>query len=768
MAPIALYPDPILAQVLVAATYPLELVQLQQWLEKNPKLKDKALTDAVMKQPWDPSIQAMAALPDAVKLLADDIQWTTDLGNAFLAQQGDVMDAVQRMRKKAQDKGALKSNEQMVVETQVVEEKTVIVVESANPEVIYVPSYNPVVVYRAARVPVPADLLPATAAVRLRRHRRDLVRRGRRRRGGLGPLRLGLRLGRKRHRHRRQQQLQPQHQRQQHQRQPGRRQHLAAQPAAPGRGALLEQVDGEQVRRHGARGFTFQPPIERPPAGEPAGRQHAQRQQPVLRQRRQPRRQRQRQRPVFRQRRQPRRQPQRQQPLQRRQQPGQHRGPERVQRQQLPGLQRVRLRRLQRQQRPVQQLPRLLQHEQLPQQRRAKRRRAKRGRAEVIIMYRRISMQPRTFHSVEKPGRLLQAGIVCAGMLALALSLPLLAAETTSAPPAAKQKLFDQPKLAAEALIQAAENYDVPALLEILGADAQGLVVTEDTVQDKNNLATFAAKAREKTALSPDPKNKKIVTLSVGADDWPMPIPIIKEKGKWRFDTQAGRQEILYRRIGGNELDAIQICRGFVEAQHEYATEKHDGAPVNQYAQRIISTPGKRDGLAWRNEDGTMGGPVGESIAKAIEQGYSDKAEPFHGYYFKVLKGQGPAAPLGEMNFVVQGLHDRRLRAGGGAGGIRRHGPEELHRQPRRRRLREGPGAGFAEDLPRDGTVQPRRDLAPGARRLTTASNVFQWRAPGREPAFIFGIKRKSRPFLLPAGICYNAHGMGIPSGEWP
>ena len=147
VAPIALYPDSLLAQTLVAATYPLEIVQLQQWLVKNPGLKDKALVDAVAKQPWDPSIQSMAAIPDVVKRLADDVQWTTDLGNAFLAQQGDVMDAVQRMRKKAADKGALASSEQQKVETQVVGEKTVIIVESANPEVVYVPSYSPTVVY---------------------------------------------------------------------------------------------------------------------------------------------------------------------------------------------------------------------------------------------------------------------------------------------------------------------------------------------------------------------------------------------------------------------------------------------------------------------------------------------------------------------------------------------------------------------------------------------------------------------------------------------
>jgi Protein of unknown function (DUF3300) len=147
VAPIALYPDPLLAQVLAASTYPLEIIQLQQWMEKHKDLKDKALTDAVMKQNWDPSVQAMAVLPEVVKRLADDIQWTADLGNAFLAQQSDVMDAVQRMRKKAQDKGNLKTTEQQKVETQVVESKSVIVVQPASPEVIYVPSYDPVVVY---------------------------------------------------------------------------------------------------------------------------------------------------------------------------------------------------------------------------------------------------------------------------------------------------------------------------------------------------------------------------------------------------------------------------------------------------------------------------------------------------------------------------------------------------------------------------------------------------------------------------------------------
>ena len=160
VAPIALYPDPLLAQVLAASTYPLEIVQLQQWLTKHKDLKDKALADAVAKQPWDSSVQAMAALPDLVKRLADDIQWATDLGNAFLAQQSDVMDAVQRMRAKAQEKGNLKSNEQMKVETQVVENKQVIVVEQANPQVVYVPTYDPIAVYGPPIYPYPPIYYP--------------------------------------------------------------------------------------------------------------------------------------------------------------------------------------------------------------------------------------------------------------------------------------------------------------------------------------------------------------------------------------------------------------------------------------------------------------------------------------------------------------------------------------------------------------------------------------------------------------------------------
>ena len=234
------------------------------------------------------------------------------------------------------------------------------------------------------------------------------------------------------------------------------------------------------------------------------------------------------------------------------------------------------------------------------------------------------------------------------------LCIPAAYSQAQKSVPAA-QKSFATPKEAAEALIQAAEKFDVAALKEILGPDGEDLVSSDDPVQDKNNANGFAARARKKNEVTVDPKNSKRAVISVGDEDWPLPIPIVDKGGKWSFDTKSGRQEVLFRRIGSNELDAIQICRGYVDAQLEYAQEKHDNAEVNQYAQKIISTPGKHDGLAWRKPDGTWEGPVAEGIAKALEQGYTNKGQPYHGYYFKILKGQGPNTPLGQLDFVVNG-----------------------------------------------------------------------------------------------------------------
>jgi len=245
---------------------------------------------------------------------------------------------------------------------------------------------------------------------------------------------------------------------------------------------------------------------------------------------------------------------------------------------------------------------------------------------------------------------------LAAGLLGLSFVLLLAAAPLTTAQESstAKAKSFTTADEAADALIDAAEKFDEAALTEILGPDSYDIIHTGEPVRDREVASEFAAKARAKKTISLQSKNARRAFLLIGEDDWPFAVPIVKVGSKWSFDTKAGRQELLYRRVGGNELSAIQICRGYVEAQHEYALTKHGGSEVNQYAQRIISTPGTQDGLAWQNSDGTWGGPIGEKIAEAIARGYSSRTTPYHGYFFKVLKGQGPAAPLGEMDFLVK------------------------------------------------------------------------------------------------------------------
>ena len=221
---------------------------------------------------------------------------------------------------------------------------------------------------------------------------------------------------------------------------------------------------------------------------------------------------------------------------------------------------------------------------------------------------------------------------------------------------AAETRSFDTPAHAADALIAAAGTFDATALEQLFGPTFKDVVLSGEDALDRQRAAEFAAKAAEKKQISIDPKSRGRAFLLIGNDNWPFPIPIVKRGVRWVFDTEAGRQELRYRRIGGNELDAIAICRGYVEAQHEYALRTREGYEVNQYAQRIISTPGTQDGLAWQKSDGAWDGPIGEAIARAIAQGYDSRTEPYHGYFFKILKGQGPAAPLGEMDFVVNGV----------------------------------------------------------------------------------------------------------------
>jgi hypothetical protein len=245
---------------------------------------------------------------------------------------------------------------------------------------------------------------------------------------------------------------------------------------------------------------------------------------------------------------------------------------------------------------------------------------------------------------------------LCASVLSIAQQSTANKSPTAAAARAAGARSFDTPQQAATVLIDAAEKFDEAALAQIFGPSGEDIVFSGEYSQDRQHAANFVAEAREKESVSVDPKTRNRAFLLVGNEDWPFPVPIVKRGEKWSFDAAAGRQELLYRRIGANELDAISICHGYVEAQHDYALQTREGYNVNQYAQRIISTPGTQDGLAWQNADGTWGGPVGDKIARAIEQGYTIGSEPYHGYFFKILKGQGPAAPLGEIDFVVEGV----------------------------------------------------------------------------------------------------------------
>jgi len=264
-----------------------------------------------------------------------------------------------------------------------------------------------------------------------------------------------------------------------------------------------------------------------------------------------------------------------------------------------------------------------------------------------------------------KSRRLNSRALTFAFVLLLAWALPcLLTAQAQPAatmPPAATTavsggKAFDTPQQAADAVIKAAADYDVDALMAIFGPDGKDFISGGDQVQDKNKGMAFATEAQAKNSISTDPAKPNVATLIVGNEQWPFPVPLIKKNGKWYFDAKTGRQNILYRRIGANELDAITVCHGYVEAQEEYSLTIHDDSGVNQYAQKIFSTPGKQDGLYWQNPDGTSGGPVGDTVAKALEEGYSIGKGGFHGYYFKILKGQGSAAPMGKLDYLIEGI----------------------------------------------------------------------------------------------------------------
>jgi hypothetical protein len=235
---------------------------------------------------------------------------------------------------------------------------------------------------------------------------------------------------------------------------------------------------------------------------------------------------------------------------------------------------------------------------------------------------------------------------LCCVILSVATTLVLL----TSASHA--QQTFASPDDAAAALAAAVKSGTQSDILKVLGTDAEEIVASGDDVADAEMRQRFSAAYDARHSIKAEGNGS--ATLVIGNDDFPFPIPLLKEKGGWAFDTDAGRREILYRRIGRNELDAIQTCLAIVDAQNEYA-EKDHGDGVGAYAQRIVSSPGKKDGLFWRDDQDPS--PLGELAALASSEGYKldGSGTPYHGYYFRILKSQGADAPGGALNYVVKG-----------------------------------------------------------------------------------------------------------------
>lgn len=224
---------------------------------------------------------------------------------------------------------------------------------------------------------------------------------------------------------------------------------------------------------------------------------------------------------------------------------------------------------------------------------------------------------------------------------------------------AADQERFSSPQAAAEALKTAVENEDTNALHAIFGAAAHTLV-SADVVEAATERQLFINRVKEKVTLVSESDSKDI--LQLGADGWPFPIPLVQQDGQWFFDTDAGREEILNRRIGENELGAIHVCLAYVQAQREYASEDRNGDGVLQYAQHLRSTPGAHDGLYWSTRTGDELSPLGPLVAQARYEGYrkenkilTEEQSPYHGYYFKILTRQGKHAPGGKYNYIING-----------------------------------------------------------------------------------------------------------------
>jgi len=245
-----------------------------------------------------------------------------------------------------------------------------------------------------------------------------------------------------------------------------------------------------------------------------------------------------------------------------------------------------------------------------------------------------------------------------AGALAQPAGEAKAAKPAAAAPKAAAQKTFASPEEAAKALVDAVKAADAKAILAIVGPKSASWISSGDAVSDAEDWKRFAAAYDEKNAIVKEGDAKAI--LNVGKDDFPFAAPLVKRGGQWAFDAEAGRQEAINRRIGRNELDTIQAMLAIVDAQREYVEKDADGNGLADYAARLVSSPGKKDGLYWPVKAGEPPSPLGPLAAQAVAEGYGKQAkagkpQPFHGYFFRPLKSQGPHAAGGKYDYEVKG-----------------------------------------------------------------------------------------------------------------
>ena len=565
LAPVALYPDALLAQVLMASTYPIEVVQAERWVKANPGLKDKALEDALAQQPWDASVKSLAVFPQVLMMMSDKLDWTQKLGDAFLAQQKDVMATAQALRAKAVAEGTLKdSNEQKIVTDTAT--TTYITIEPTNPEVVYVPTYDPVVVYGAW--PYPAyppyyyyppgyvaggALLAFTAGIIVGAALWGNCNWG----GGNVNVninrynnfnRTNISNGNWNH----------------------NVEHRGAVPYRDkgvaqqyGRGQSADAASRDAFRGHADAGRES---IQRGDVSRDAGGRrrhvgHARR--GCVRHR-----------------------------------------PQRAD---------ARL-----------QQPRQFEHEfgaLVGQHGRAPVWAAAGGQVEEaavagVDMHDTRSGNGKAMEITMRADRC-NGGVSARRWVLLVLAAMMLAA-TGARAAAPAEKVFASPEDAASALVQAVKAYDRGATRAVLGNAGEWLS-SGDAVADNASKDRFVAAYEAKHAIVRDGDTAR---LTIGEDDFPFAFPIVKSGGWWRFDTAAGKEELLARRVGRNELDAIKVMQAIADAQRDYASEDRNGDGVLAYAQKFASSPGKRDGLFWPVKAGEAASPLGELVVRASGEGY--------------------------------------------------------------------------------------------------------------------------------------------------